>query len=35
MMNEDFSRTFNTQGSFDYFCTVHDETMTGTIIVEP
>ena len=32
---EDFSRTFNTEGSFDYFCTVHGNQMTGTIIVEP
>jgi plastocyanin len=31
---EDFSRTFNTVGSFDYFCTVHDDLMTGTITVE-
>ena len=22
---EDFSRVFNTAGSFDYFCTVHDD----------
>ncbi len=32
---EDFSRVFNTAGSFDYFCTVHGDLMIGTIIVEP
>ena len=30
-----FSFTFNTPGSFPYFCTVHGQAMTGTVVVTP
>ncbi len=30
-----FSRTFNQQGTFPYYCTVHGAMMTGTVVVNP
>lgn len=30
-----FTRTFNSTGTFPYFCTFHDPSMAGSIIVEP
>lgn len=33
--NGSFSRTFNSTGSFPYFCTVHGSAMTGMVSVTP
>jgi plastocyanin len=30
-----FSRTFNKPGTYPYFCTVHDNAMTGVVVVRP
>jgi plastocyanin len=30
-----FSFMFNTAGTFPYFCTVHGQAMTGTVVVTP
>ncbi len=30
-----FTRTFNSAGTFPYFCTFHDPSMAGSIVVEP
>lgn len=32
--NGSFSHTFNTAGTFHYYCTIHQPNMTGTVIVQ-
>jgi plastocyanin len=31
---DSYSQTFNSAGSFDYFCKVHGQSMSGTVVVE-
>lgn len=31
---DSYSQTFNSVGSFDYFCKVHGQSMSGTVVVE-